>query len=206
MWLCKICSETREMWKKSGAWFFRGLPQYVLPPNSKLLQQQNQPHTSHVASIIQHSTKFSTANKQEDTGGGSSGSDDDCKKSSFYSKPTKVVKDLSSERISGSFDHQQSYHQKSPNSRQSTVSESGTTRSTLSSVTFFEPPQYIPGEQDYERTYSLSGSDSLHRRDSITSKSDNTSSADDKASLSNISTLSGGSSLQVSLVFIFKIV
>jgi len=21
--LCKICSETREMWKKSGAWFFK---------------------------------------------------------------------------------------------------------------------------------------------------------------------------------------
>ncbi|XP_069680123.1 rabphilin-3A isoform X2 [Periplaneta americana] len=29
--LCKICSETREMWKKSGAWFFKGLPKYVLP-------------------------------------------------------------------------------------------------------------------------------------------------------------------------------
>ncbi|KAE8741629.1 hypothetical protein FOCC_FOCC012831 [Frankliniella occidentalis] len=23
IWLCKICSETREMWKKSGAWFFK---------------------------------------------------------------------------------------------------------------------------------------------------------------------------------------
>ena len=22
-WLCKICAETREMWKKSGAWFFK---------------------------------------------------------------------------------------------------------------------------------------------------------------------------------------
>ncbi|XP_068087082.1 rabphilin-3A [Anabrus simplex] len=29
--LCKICSETREIWKKSGAWFFKGLPKYVLP-------------------------------------------------------------------------------------------------------------------------------------------------------------------------------
>lgn len=25
--LCKICSENRELWKKSGAWFFRSLPQ-----------------------------------------------------------------------------------------------------------------------------------------------------------------------------------
>lgn len=31
IWLCKICSETREMWKKSGAWFFKGLPKYKLP-------------------------------------------------------------------------------------------------------------------------------------------------------------------------------
>ncbi|XP_020711680.2 rabphilin-3A isoform X4 [Athalia rosae] len=31
LFLCRICSETREMWKKSGAWFFKGLPKYVLP-------------------------------------------------------------------------------------------------------------------------------------------------------------------------------
>ncbi|PNF18915.1 hypothetical protein B7P43_G01387, partial [Cryptotermes secundus] len=33
--LCKICSETREMWKKSGAWFFKGLPKYVLPEKKR---------------------------------------------------------------------------------------------------------------------------------------------------------------------------
>ncbi|XP_055846039.1 rabphilin-3A isoform X2 [Episyrphus balteatus] len=34
IWLCRICSETREMWKKSGAWFFKGLPKYEIPdPN-----------------------------------------------------------------------------------------------------------------------------------------------------------------------------
>ncbi|XP_065324465.1 rabphilin-3A-like isoform X1 [Gordionus sp. m RMFG-2023] len=26
LWLCKICSESREIWKRSGAWFFKGLP------------------------------------------------------------------------------------------------------------------------------------------------------------------------------------
>lgn len=31
VWLCKICSETREMWKKTGAWFFKGIPRYELP-------------------------------------------------------------------------------------------------------------------------------------------------------------------------------
>ncbi|KAF5906864.1 rabphilin-3A-like isoform X1, partial [Clarias magur] len=30
-WLCKICSEHKEMLKQSGAWFFKGLPQQVLP-------------------------------------------------------------------------------------------------------------------------------------------------------------------------------
>uniref|UniRef100_A0A914GYD0 Rabphilin n=1 Tax=Globodera rostochiensis TaxID=31243 RepID=A0A914GYD0_GLORO len=31
IFLCKICSEYREMWKKSGAWFYREVP---LPPSS----------------------------------------------------------------------------------------------------------------------------------------------------------------------------
>uniref|UniRef100_A0A672SLX1 Rabphilin-3A-like n=1 Tax=Sinocyclocheilus grahami TaxID=75366 RepID=A0A672SLX1_SINGR len=31
IWLCKICSEQKEMLKRSGAWFFKGLPQQILP-------------------------------------------------------------------------------------------------------------------------------------------------------------------------------
>lgn len=30
--LCKICAESREIWKKSGAWFYKALPSYDLPP------------------------------------------------------------------------------------------------------------------------------------------------------------------------------
>lgn len=30
-WLCMICAETREIWKKSGAWFFKSIPKYILP-------------------------------------------------------------------------------------------------------------------------------------------------------------------------------
>lgn len=30
-YLCRICAETREMWKKSGAWFIKGMPKYILP-------------------------------------------------------------------------------------------------------------------------------------------------------------------------------
>ncbi|XP_050408654.1 rabphilin-3A isoform X2 [Patella vulgata] len=31
LWLCKICSEHREVWKRSGAWFFKAIPRYVIP-------------------------------------------------------------------------------------------------------------------------------------------------------------------------------
>lgn len=33
-WLCLICAETREIWKKSGAWFFKSLPKYILPDHA----------------------------------------------------------------------------------------------------------------------------------------------------------------------------
>ncbi|XP_048092612.1 rabphilin-3A-like [Alosa alosa] len=31
VWLCNICSEQREVWKRSGAWFFKGFPKQFLP-------------------------------------------------------------------------------------------------------------------------------------------------------------------------------
>ncbi|NXT73765.1 DOC2B protein, partial [Zapornia atra] len=34
LWLCKICSEQREVWKRSGAWFYKGLPKYIVPLKS----------------------------------------------------------------------------------------------------------------------------------------------------------------------------
>ena len=30
--LCRVCSEYREIWKKSNAWFFHAIPKYVIPP------------------------------------------------------------------------------------------------------------------------------------------------------------------------------
>lgn len=32
--ICRICSEIRELWKKTGAWFFKGLPIYEIPPKT----------------------------------------------------------------------------------------------------------------------------------------------------------------------------
>ncbi|XP_032803251.2 rabphilin-3A-like isoform X2 [Petromyzon marinus] len=36
VWVCRLCNEQRELWKRSGAWFFKGLPKYVLPSQSSL--------------------------------------------------------------------------------------------------------------------------------------------------------------------------
>lgn len=39
-WLCLICAETREIWKKSGAWFFKSIPKYILPSEKGLIYRQ----------------------------------------------------------------------------------------------------------------------------------------------------------------------
>lgn len=31
IWQCKICSETRELWMKTGAWFYKVMPKYEVP-------------------------------------------------------------------------------------------------------------------------------------------------------------------------------
>uniref|UniRef100_A0A803W0H8 Rab effector Noc2 n=1 Tax=Ficedula albicollis TaxID=59894 RepID=A0A803W0H8_FICAL len=52
LWLCKICSEQREVWKRSGAWFYRGLPKYITPlksSSSKPQELQPQPWQGEVA-------------------------------------------------------------------------------------------------------------------------------------------------------------
>ncbi|XP_072103783.1 rabphilin-3A-like isoform X2 [Mobula birostris] len=42
VWLCKICSEQREVWKRSGAWFFKGLPKQILPEPIPIIKQSLQ--------------------------------------------------------------------------------------------------------------------------------------------------------------------
>uniref|UniRef100_A0A674ESE0 Rabphilin-3A n=1 Tax=Salmo trutta TaxID=8032 RepID=A0A674ESE0_SALTR len=51
VWLCKICSEQREVWKRSGAWFFKGFPKQFLPSpmpisKSKESSAQRAPETA----------------------------------------------------------------------------------------------------------------------------------------------------------------
>uniref|UniRef100_A0A672US52 Rab effector Noc2 n=1 Tax=Strigops habroptila TaxID=2489341 RepID=A0A672US52_STRHB len=51
LWLCKICSEQREVWKRSGAWFYKGLPKYITPlkSSSKSSELHSQPWQSEPA-------------------------------------------------------------------------------------------------------------------------------------------------------------
>lgn len=39
-WLCKICSEQREVWKRSGAWFYNALPKHVRPIKDSILENR----------------------------------------------------------------------------------------------------------------------------------------------------------------------
>ncbi|CAG9862555.1 unnamed protein product [Phyllotreta striolata] len=45
-WLCMICAETREMWKKSGAWFYKSIPKYVLPADNSRISRTKSVRTS----------------------------------------------------------------------------------------------------------------------------------------------------------------
>ncbi|KAJ8921247.1 hypothetical protein NQ315_013719 [Exocentrus adspersus] len=40
-WLCMICAETREIWKKSGAWFFKSIPKYILPMEPRFARNRS---------------------------------------------------------------------------------------------------------------------------------------------------------------------
>ncbi|XP_078484429.1 rabphilin-3A isoform X2 [Ciona intestinalis] len=54
-WLCKICSEGRELWKRSGAWFFQSLPRYILPEQTSNGMNQNFPIRTLGSTIIPQS-------------------------------------------------------------------------------------------------------------------------------------------------------
>lgn len=42
IWLCKLCSEERELWKRTGAWFFQAIPKYTLPTRRERNEKDNE--------------------------------------------------------------------------------------------------------------------------------------------------------------------
>lgn len=59
--LCKVCSLTRELWKKSGAWFYKGIPKYDLPP-----QQVSHLYRRPVANIRLRDNETSSSEEEDD--------------------------------------------------------------------------------------------------------------------------------------------
>lgn len=66
IWLCKICSETREMWKKTGAWFFKGIPRYELPSRNTEARYPAKELRSRPERISKLSMKVSDSSSDED--------------------------------------------------------------------------------------------------------------------------------------------
>ncbi|KAM8817024.1 rabphilin-3A isoform 2-T2 [Rhynchonycteris naso] len=75
VWLCKICIEQREVWKRSGAWFFKGFPKQVLPQPMPIRKTKPQQPVSEPAAPEQptpepkHSARAPTQGDAEDRRG-----------------------------------------------------------------------------------------------------------------------------------------
>ncbi|XP_032096223.1 rabphilin-3A isoform X3 [Sapajus apella] len=75
VWLCKICIEQREVWKRSGAWFFKGFPKQVLPQPMPIKKTKPQEPVSEPAAPEQpapeprHTARAPTRGDSEDRRG-----------------------------------------------------------------------------------------------------------------------------------------
>uniref|UniRef100_A0A452TYI8 Rabphilin-3A n=1 Tax=Ursus maritimus TaxID=29073 RepID=A0A452TYI8_URSMA len=75
VWLCKICIEQREVWKRSGAWFFKGFPKQVLPQPMPIRKTKPQQPVSEPAAPEQvtpepkHAARAPTRGDTEDRRG-----------------------------------------------------------------------------------------------------------------------------------------
>nr|XP_041575901.1 rab effector Noc2 isoform X3 [Taeniopygia guttata] len=90
LWLCKICSEQREVWKRSGAWFYKGLPKYLVPlkSSSKALELQCQPRQDEEPESVRSSHSFTWARGKVVSS--DSESDSELSSSSLDDKPIPV--------------------------------------------------------------------------------------------------------------------
>ncbi|XP_023795314.1 rab effector Noc2, partial [Cyanistes caeruleus] len=102
LWLCKICSEQREVWKRSGAWFYKGLPKYIVPlkssSSSKPLELQPQPWQGEAAVLEPESVGSSRSFTWARGRVVSSDSDSELSSSSLDDKPIPVGSKGSQER------------------------------------------------------------------------------------------------------------
>ncbi|VDI05098.1 rabphilin-3A [Mytilus galloprovincialis] len=130
LWLCKICSENREVWKRSGAWFFKGIPKYILPEKktgpskyavSRLGQETRGSVKSRPGSTRQYNT-WSTANNGESSEQESTSESED--EISIGKKKTGKMRDSESDNISLASSTSGQYYNHSKESRPSNASSS----------------------------------------------------------------------------------
>lgn len=58
IWLCMLCSEHRELWKRTGAWFFKAIPKYTYPEARSRISNNRKDTTASNSSDI--SSKYNT--------------------------------------------------------------------------------------------------------------------------------------------------
>lgn len=92
IWLCQICSETREMWKKTGAWFYKSLPSYEKPellPTTRSTSLTNASHAERprnrgIKVADSSSDEYDEENPNTETGASVRSSSVSAKRSSSY--------------------------------------------------------------------------------------------------------------------------
>ncbi|XP_060642077.2 rabphilin-3A isoform X1 [Anolis sagrei] len=85
IWLCKICSEQREVWKRSGAWFFKGLPKQMLPQPMPITKEKGQPEPGDQAPPTQDSKPYSRVQRH-----GQAEAPPPMEQESYESEPTEA--------------------------------------------------------------------------------------------------------------------
>ncbi|XP_071181463.1 rabphilin-3A-like isoform X2 [Mytilus galloprovincialis] len=135
LWLCKICSENREVWKRSGAWFFKGIPKYILPEKktgpskyavSRLGQETRGSVKSRPGSTRQYNT-WSTGRPSQANNGESSEQESTSESEdeiSIGKKKTGKMRDSESDNISLASSTSGQYYNHSKESRPSNASSS----------------------------------------------------------------------------------
>ncbi|XP_072530703.1 double C2-like domain-containing protein beta isoform X1 [Salminus brasiliensis] len=93
-WLCKICSEQREVWKRSGAWFYKALPKHVRPVSDPLshirrpvLEREEQPVARSVP--VTYTWAHSKVDSSESEGSDTELSETNSDRKSFISESVK---------------------------------------------------------------------------------------------------------------------
>ncbi|XP_075709050.1 rab effector Noc2 isoform X2 [Rhinoderma darwinii] len=117
-WLCKICSEQREVWKRSGAWFYKGIPKYILP--LKTSNKTSELHLRHTQAELQiQDVKTVVTNRTYTWAKGRVASSDS---------------ESDSELSSSSLDEKVSFGSKDEKSRKNRIDSVSSTEHTLTSV------------------------------------------------------------------------